>query len=50
MLYTASGARVAVAVKFISLTEHLLCASETLQTSQDTTMGNKVLILKEFMV
>ena len=31
----------AVVVKFSSLTEHLLCASETLQTSQDTTMSRQ---------
>lgn len=31
-------ARGAVVVDFNSLTERLLCASETLQTSQDTTM------------
>ena len=34
-------ARVAVVVKFNSLTERLLCASETLQTSQDTTMSRQ---------
>ena len=31
-------ARVAEVVKFNSMTERLLCARETLQTSQDTTM------------
>ena len=37
-------------VRSISLTERLLWASETLQTSQDTTLSRRVLVLKEFMV
>lgn len=40
----------AVTVKSTSLTEGLLWASETLQTSQDTTLSRRVLVLKECMV